>query len=58
MTDSGVLNMTSPRKNLGPMHIVSIPSRSSIYSQKPSSPIQKKEPGDGVINLALTTAPI
>ena len=29
LTESGVLKMTSPHKNLGPMHIVSIPSRLS-----------------------------
>ena len=27
MAESGVLNMTSPRKNLGPIHIVSTPSQ-------------------------------
>ena len=45
MAESGVLNMTSPRKNLGPMHIVSIPSPVP-FALRPSSPIQKKGPGE------------
>jgi hypothetical protein len=53
MTDSGVLNMTSPRKNLGPIHIVSTPSRSSIcpYTEQPDP---KERARRVVPNPALT----
>jgi len=46
--------MTNPRKNLDPMHIVSIAHAQITFALKPSSPIQKKGPGDG--DPTLTTA--